>query len=234
MSKLYILAAASVVCAFDIPLEILLLFISALPHEFTDYGGKLRSHLGLIVHVPAQNEGISSFVSKMSSADIAGYEDARRKNDESRVLFRESKLTRMWQDSSRGTSKVLSVSCLNPSFFKTFSQRLLQSDDKAFELNKLQISLYEEFFGKSIAAIPPVPVEVCKVNTDVSNAFFFTDIQNQNNSTDNGFTIHGTDTQKMLIDNVTRRSKDSPSNLLDNVTRDVTRGRDKKCFSAVK
>ncbi|CAL5197917.1 unnamed protein product [Lathyrus oleraceus] len=36
-------AAASVVCAFDIPLETLLFFISALPHEFTDYGGKLRS-----------------------------------------------------------------------------------------------------------------------------------------------------------------------------------------------
>lgn len=32
-------AAVSVVCTFDIPLEILLLFISALPREFTDYGG---------------------------------------------------------------------------------------------------------------------------------------------------------------------------------------------------
>ncbi|KEH31617.1 putative tRNA (guanosine(18)-2'-O)-methyltransferase [Medicago truncatula] len=35
-------AAASVVCTFDIPLETLLLFISALPREFTDYGGQLR------------------------------------------------------------------------------------------------------------------------------------------------------------------------------------------------
>ncbi|CAL5209735.1 unnamed protein product [Lathyrus oleraceus] len=44
-------------------------------------------------------------------------------------------------------------------------------DDKAFELNKLQTPLYEEFFGKSIAAIPPVPVEVAhsKVISDVSN-----------------------------------------------------------------
>jgi len=33
-------AAVCVVCPFDIPLEILLLFISALPKEFTDYGGK--------------------------------------------------------------------------------------------------------------------------------------------------------------------------------------------------
>ncbi|XP_027337446.1 uncharacterized protein LOC113851166 [Abrus precatorius] len=35
-------AALYVVCPFDIPLEILLLFISALPREFTDYGGQLR------------------------------------------------------------------------------------------------------------------------------------------------------------------------------------------------
>ncbi|KAE9607417.1 putative tRNA (guanosine(18)-2'-O)-methyltransferase [Lupinus albus] len=35
-------AAISVVCTFDIPLEILLLFISAFPREFTDYGGQLR------------------------------------------------------------------------------------------------------------------------------------------------------------------------------------------------
>ncbi|XP_019421761.1 PREDICTED: uncharacterized protein LOC109331611 [Lupinus angustifolius] len=35
-------AVVSVVCTFDIPLEILLLFISAFPREFTDYGGQLR------------------------------------------------------------------------------------------------------------------------------------------------------------------------------------------------
>ncbi|KAK7386290.1 hypothetical protein VNO78_26419 [Psophocarpus tetragonolobus] len=35
-------ASVYVVCPFDIPLEILLLFISALPKEFTDYGGQLR------------------------------------------------------------------------------------------------------------------------------------------------------------------------------------------------
>ncbi|KAI5444328.1 hypothetical protein KIW84_012817 [Lathyrus oleraceus] len=103
-----------------------------------------RSHLGLIVHVFAQNESINSLVSKMNFVDMAGYEDARRKNgdasgvaennkvnksiyallnvchalsaNESRVPFRESKLTRMLQDSLRGTSKVLLVSCLNPSF----------------------------------------------------------------------------------------------------------------------
>lgn len=35
-------AAASVVCTFDIPVETVLLFISALPREFTDCGGQLR------------------------------------------------------------------------------------------------------------------------------------------------------------------------------------------------
>lgn len=33
-------AAASVVCTFEVPLQILLHFISTLPREFTDYGGK--------------------------------------------------------------------------------------------------------------------------------------------------------------------------------------------------
>nr|POF01631.1 putative methyltransferase tarbp1 [Quercus suber] len=35
-------AAASVVCTFEVPLQILLHFISTLPREFTDYGGFLR------------------------------------------------------------------------------------------------------------------------------------------------------------------------------------------------
>ncbi|XP_040986583.1 uncharacterized protein LOC121234635 isoform X3 [Juglans microcarpa x Juglans regia] len=35
-------AAASVVCVFEVPLEILLHFISTLPRELTDYGGSLR------------------------------------------------------------------------------------------------------------------------------------------------------------------------------------------------
>uniref|UniRef100_A0A803PMX3 tRNA (guanosine(18)-2'-O)-methyltransferase TARBP1 n=1 Tax=Cannabis sativa TaxID=3483 RepID=A0A803PMX3_CANSA len=35
-------AGASVVCTFDVPLEILLHFISTVPRDFTDYGGSLR------------------------------------------------------------------------------------------------------------------------------------------------------------------------------------------------
>ncbi|KEH43905.1 MAP kinase kinase kinase [Medicago truncatula] len=44
-------------------------------------------------------------------------------------------------------------------------------DDKAFELEKLQTPLYEEFFGKSNATIPPAPFAVAqsKVISDASN-----------------------------------------------------------------
>ncbi|KAK7315065.1 hypothetical protein VNO77_33597 [Canavalia gladiata] len=103
-----------------------------------------RSHRGLIVHVFSQNGSVEGPVSKMNFVDLAGYEDARKKSsdgsclaeinkinkaiyallnvchalstNESRVPYRESKLTRMLQDSLRGTSKILLVSCLNPSF----------------------------------------------------------------------------------------------------------------------
>ncbi|XP_027357260.1 kinesin-like protein KIN-10C [Abrus precatorius] len=103
-----------------------------------------RSHMGLIVHVFTQNENVECLLSKMNFVDLAGYEDARKKSgdgsylaeinkinksiyallnvchalttNECRVPYRESKLTRMLQDSLRGTSKILLVSCLNPSF----------------------------------------------------------------------------------------------------------------------
>ncbi|TKY45209.1 Kinesin protein KIF22 [Spatholobus suberectus] len=103
-----------------------------------------RSHVGLIVHVFSRNESVESLVSKMNFVDLAGYEDARKKSsdgsclaeinkinksiyallnvchalstNESRVPYRESKLTRVLQDSLRGTSKIVLVSCLNPSF----------------------------------------------------------------------------------------------------------------------
>ncbi|KAK7364343.1 hypothetical protein VNO80_12920 [Phaseolus coccineus] len=102
------------------------------------------SHMGLIVHVFSQNESVRSIVSKINFVDLAGYEDSRKKSsdgsrlieinkmnksiyallnichalttNESRIPYRESKLTRILQDSLRGTSKILLISCLNPSF----------------------------------------------------------------------------------------------------------------------
>ncbi|KAK4836867.1 hypothetical protein QYF36_000913 [Acer negundo] len=101
-----------------------------------------RSHKGLIVHISSTSETVPS--SKMNFVDLAGYEDARRKNseglnlieitkvnksiyalhkvvtalnaNENHVPYRESKLTRMLQDSLGGKSRILMLTCLNPSF----------------------------------------------------------------------------------------------------------------------
>ncbi|KAI4351715.1 hypothetical protein L6164_006043 [Bauhinia variegata] len=104
----------------------------------------IRSHMGFIVHTFSSNESKeTSYVGKMNFVDMAGYEDARRKSthgsnlvetnkinksiyallnvfhalnaNESRVPYRESKLTRLLQDSLGGTSKILVVACLNHS-----------------------------------------------------------------------------------------------------------------------
>ncbi|CAL0328604.1 unnamed protein product [Lupinus luteus] len=104
-----------------------------------------RSHMGLTVHVFSQNETVETgLVSKMNFVDLAGYEDARKKSidvschveinkinksiyallnvcqalstNDNRVPYRESKITRILQDTLRGTSKTLMVACLNPSF----------------------------------------------------------------------------------------------------------------------
>ncbi|GMH22954.1 hypothetical protein Nepgr_024797 [Nepenthes gracilis] len=44
-------AAASVVCAREMPLEILMHFVSALPHEFTDVGVFLLSGFVSLIHI---------------------------------------------------------------------------------------------------------------------------------------------------------------------------------------
>ncbi|XP_011654834.1 kinesin-like protein KIN-10C isoform X1 [Cucumis sativus] len=106
-----------------------------------------RSHRGLIVHISSTNETApdTRFVSKMNFVDMAGYEDARRRStdgtslvenskinksiyallnvasalnsNDNHVPYRESKLTRILQDSLGGAqSKILMISCLNSSF----------------------------------------------------------------------------------------------------------------------
>ncbi|XP_028773227.1 LOW QUALITY PROTEIN: kinesin-like protein KIN-10C [Neltuma alba] len=101
--------------------------------------------MGLMVYVFSDAKGAETgFVGKMNFVDLAGYEDGRKKScdsscltetnkinksiyallnvchalstNESRVPYRESKLTRMLQDSMRGTSRILMVVCMNPSF----------------------------------------------------------------------------------------------------------------------
>ncbi|KAA8533711.1 hypothetical protein F0562_031228 [Nyssa sinensis] len=104
-----------------------------------------RSHKGLIIHISSCDENSNTkLVGKMNFVDLAGYEDARGKSsdvlnlvestrinkslyallnvvyalnaNESRIPYRESKLTRMLQDSLGGTNHVLMITCLSPSF----------------------------------------------------------------------------------------------------------------------
>ncbi|KAJ7974171.1 Kinesin-like protein [Quillaja saponaria] len=104
-----------------------------------------RSHTGLIVHVLSQNEKSDSVhMGRMNFVDLAGYEDARRRSSNCRISvenhminksvhaflnvadalntnwghvpYRESKLTYLLRDSLGGTSKLLMVACLSPSF----------------------------------------------------------------------------------------------------------------------
>ncbi|XP_010671853.2 kinesin-like protein KIN-10C isoform X1 [Beta vulgaris subsp. vulgaris] len=104
-----------------------------------------RSHIGCIVHIvsPQTEKSNTQLVGKINFIDLASYEDSRRKSSdgsnlteatrinkslyavhnvlyalnakEARVPYRESKLTRMLQDSLGGMSRILMVTCLNPS-----------------------------------------------------------------------------------------------------------------------
>ncbi|KAH9625651.1 hypothetical protein KSS87_021677 [Heliosperma pusillum] len=104
-----------------------------------------RSHIGCILYlVSPQTENLSAkLVGKINFIDLASYEDSRRKSNDSsklaettsikksltavhnvlyalnandRVPYRESKLTRMLQDSLGGSSKILMITCMNPVF----------------------------------------------------------------------------------------------------------------------
>ncbi|XP_074281713.1 kinesin-like protein KIN-10C isoform X2 [Silene latifolia] len=104
-----------------------------------------RSHLGCILHVvsPQTENAKAKLVGKINFIDLASYEDCRRVssdglnltdttrikkslnvvhsvlyalNAKERVPYRESKLTRMLQDSLGGSSSTLMVTCINPSF----------------------------------------------------------------------------------------------------------------------
>ncbi|XP_050385437.1 kinesin-like protein KIN-10C [Argentina anserina] len=105
----------------------------------------LRRHKGLIVYVSSQGENSDTLqVSKLNFIDLAGYEDTRRKSIDcvnhvesskinksvyaminvvnavssngNHVPYRESKLTHLLQDSLGGMSRVLTITCLKPSF----------------------------------------------------------------------------------------------------------------------
>ncbi|RVW87357.1 Kinesin-like protein KIN-10B [Vitis vinifera] len=77
-----------------------------------------RSHGVLVISVSTPcDDGFGAVVTgKLNLIDLAGNEDNRRTCNEGypRVPYRESKLTRILQDSLGGTSRALMVACLNP------------------------------------------------------------------------------------------------------------------------
>uniref|UniRef100_A0A2P2KYD5 Kinesin-like protein KIF22 isoform X3 n=1 Tax=Rhizophora mucronata TaxID=61149 RepID=A0A2P2KYD5_RHIMU len=104
-----------------------------------------RSHKGLIIYVSSSCVTSDIIpAGKINFIDLAGYEDARRKSsdgpnfventkinrsiyalqnvvcslkaNESHVPYRESKLTRLLQDSLGGTNRILMITCLSPRF----------------------------------------------------------------------------------------------------------------------
>ncbi|XP_011076150.1 kinesin-like protein KIN-10C [Sesamum indicum] len=104
-----------------------------------------RSHRGLMVHISSEEDSLKTkLVNKINFVDLAGYEDPKKSSrdgitpaesnwinkslyailnvvsainaSEIRVPYRESKLTRILQDSLAGSSHVLLVTCLNPVF----------------------------------------------------------------------------------------------------------------------
>ncbi|KAK4431479.1 Kinesin-like protein KIN-10C [Sesamum alatum] len=104
-----------------------------------------RNHRGLMVHISSEEDSQKSkLVNKINFVDLAGYEDPKKSSrdgitpaesnrinkplyallnvvsaingNEIRVPYRESKLTRILQDSLAGSSHVLLVTCLNPFF----------------------------------------------------------------------------------------------------------------------
>ncbi|XAR53651.1 Plus-end-directed kinesin ATPase [Bertholletia excelsa] len=104
-----------------------------------------RSHKGLIIYALSKNgSSDTKLLGKINFVDLAGYEDIRRKSseglnlaesskinkslyalqnvvyalnaNETHVPYRESKLTRMLQDSFGGTNYALMLTCLHPLF----------------------------------------------------------------------------------------------------------------------
>ncbi|KAJ4838424.1 hypothetical protein Tsubulata_020694 [Turnera subulata] len=103
-----------------------------------------RTHKGLIVHVLSRGQQSDVRMGKMHFVDLAGYEDVRRKSgdelnlaestkinksiyalhnvvhslstNEPHIPYRESKLTHLLEDSLKGRSKILMITCMNPFF----------------------------------------------------------------------------------------------------------------------
>ncbi|KAK9147488.1 hypothetical protein Scep_006245 [Stephania cephalantha] len=142
-----------------------------------------RSHKGLIIYVSHENKdsGVST-TGKINFLDLAGYVDTKRisidgsnlvesawinkslytlqnvvkaLNGRERVPYRESKLTRMLQDSFEGKSQSLMVSCLNPSFCQDTIYTVSLASRSCQAVNQLSCDSTKK--TKSTARIVPIP-----------------------------------------------------------------------------
>ncbi|XP_073315863.1 kinesin-like protein KIN-10C [Primulina huaijiensis] len=143
-----------------------------------------RYHKGLMVHISSEDDNIiPKLENKINLVDLAGYEDPRKSgsdrntlienyrsnkslfalinvinalnSNEIHVPYRESKLTRILQDSLSGTSHVLVFACLNPFFCKdsisslSFVSRSCHSTKQVLtdSTNKCQSSAKSKMFS---------------------------------------------------------------------------------------
>ncbi|KAK9103644.1 hypothetical protein Sjap_020898 [Stephania japonica] len=146
-----------------------------------------RSHKGLIIYFSHENKdsGVST-TGKINFVDLAGYVDTKRKsidgsnlvesawinkslytlqnvvkalNGRERVPYRESKLTRMLQDSFEGKSQSLMVSCLGSQLRTTErrikSQLSTAKGRKLFDGSSFAASILEKTLVKATPTIKP-------------------------------------------------------------------------------
>ncbi|KAL8139752.1 hypothetical protein V2J09_005773 [Rumex salicifolius] len=124
-----------------------------------------RSHKGMIINISSSQED-ASLLGRMNLVDLAGYEDKRQsvsgpnlfgisiinkslyaihnvlhalKSNDTRVPYRESKLTRMLQDSLGGMNRILMITCMDPSFSEDTIKTLSLASRSCQVVNKTKV-----------------------------------------------------------------------------------------------
>uniref|UniRef100_A0A7N0UGK4 Kinesin motor domain-containing protein n=1 Tax=Kalanchoe fedtschenkoi TaxID=63787 RepID=A0A7N0UGK4_KALFE len=155
-----------------------------------------RSHKGLIIHLFASDASAKQLqlVGKMNFVDLAGFVDPRRESidsytiaensrinksllalqsvicalncNDSRVPYRDSKLTYMLRDTFSGTNKILMIACLNPTvcqdtaYILNLASRCTKGNRRVFmdsekiikSTQKSAVKLSAKDFGKTVTA----------------------------------------------------------------------------------
>ncbi|KAL6509301.1 hypothetical protein OROGR_022611 [Orobanche gracilis] len=202
---------------------------------------------GLMVHISSEKDKLhAKLANKISFVDLAGYEDPRKSSrdgitvaesnrnnklyallnvvnaiaiNEIRVPYRESKLTRILQDSLGGTSHVLLITCLNPCFCqdslsfmslvsrtcRSIKQVLTDSTNRSQSSTKVKVLPSSES-GKALSASLSVKKHVGhsrhlsakKANSIVKGRKLFDEVKTVNHN-QLGYQSEDTSTQKSKI-----------------------------------